>query len=190
MKTMSHLFLSFLVIFLTSSLLAQDKTQLAIDIADAREKSTEQLINYRWQRSTKVYLNEEEKNHTTVKVWFNDEGKMEGSIVDSESFPEEKTIGRESLEQTIGADLNRLYEQTFELVVNYVFLSKENWIELMDLATVTTTDNVVKIDASALLVQGDEIHILIDNNTKLFKSLKFSSSVGDSYTQGINEDHC
>jgi len=43
-KKMVHLILSFFVFFCATSLLAQDKTQLAIGIADAREKSTEQLI--------------------------------------------------------------------------------------------------------------------------------------------------
>ena len=107
-----------------SSLMAQDYTQLALDIADAREESTEQLMNYSWQRTTKIYLNEEEKNHSVVKVWFNGEGKMEGS----------SDGGIENLEETIGVDLNSLYEQIFESVVNYVFLPVEDWIELMDQA--------------------------------------------------------
>ena len=168
------------------SLMAQDKKQLALDIADAREKSTEQLMNYSWQRSTKIFLNEEEKIHTAVKVWFNDEGKMEGSNVSSESSEEQIGVTK-SMEQSIGPDYSILFEQTFELVVNYVFLSKEDWVKSMDNAIVSSENDVVKIDLKDFLVQGDEIHITIDNNTKLYKSIKLSSSVNDIPIKGSLE---
>ncbi len=178
MKKVKHLLLSCFVLTSITSGMAQDQTQLALDIAAARAKSTEQLMNYSWQRTIKIFLNEEEKIHNTVKVWFNDEGKMEGSYVGSESS-EEQLNQSESMEQRIGLDYTILFEQTFELVVNYVFLSTENWIELMDNAVVSADDDVVKIELKNLLVQGDEIHIIIDNNTKLYKSIKLSSSVND-----------
>ena len=83
-----------------TSLMAQDNTQLALDIGNAREKSSEQLIYYSWQRSANVLLNEEEKIHTEVKIWFDDEGKMEGSTEG----------GTESMGQIIGADLADLFD--------------------------------------------------------------------------------
>ncbi|MCK5278600.1 MAG: hypothetical protein KAK04_08680, partial [Cyclobacteriaceae bacterium] len=52
------------------SLTAQDKTPLGLDIANAQEKNRAQLMNYSWQRSAKAFMNEEEKVHTLVKVWF------------------------------------------------------------------------------------------------------------------------
>ena len=163
MKKATRLLLSCFVLASITSGMAQDQTQLALDIADAREKSTEQLMNYSWQQSTKIFLNEEEKIHTAVKVWFNDNGKMEGSYVGSESSEEQIGVTK-SMEQSIGSDYTILFEQTFELVVNYVFLSTKDWIELMDNAVVSAEDDVVKIDLKDLLVQGDEIHIIIDNN--------------------------
>ena len=92
--------------------------------------------------------------------------------------------GIENLEETIGVDLNSLYEQIFESVVNYVFLSEEDWIELMDQATITSEDDVIKIEVNDLLVKNDKIDIIIDNNTKLFKSLVFSYSVKDIPVRG------
>ena len=79
MKKLTFLIISFAVLLSATSLMAQDNTQLALDISSAREKSSEQLIYYSWQRSVNVLLNEEEKIHTEVKIWFDDEGKMEGS---------------------------------------------------------------------------------------------------------------
>ena len=174
MKKSWTLFVISIITLSMSTLMAQDYTQLALDIADAREESTEQLMNYSWQRTTKIYLNEEEKNHSVLKVWFNGEGKMEGS----------SDGGIENLEETIGVDLNSLYEQIFESVVNYVFLSEEDWIELMDQATITSEDDVIKIEVNDLLVKNDKIDIIIDNNTKLFKSLVFSYSVKDIPVRG------
>ncbi len=104
MKKATRLLLSCFVLAMITSGMAQDQTQLALDIADARAKSTEQLMNYSWQRTTKIFLNEEEKIHNAVKVWFNDEGKMEGSYVGSESS--EVQIGvTESMEQSIRSGL-------------------------------------------------------------------------------------
>ena len=177
MKKSTFLLLSLAVLLSATSLMAQDNTQLALDIGSAREKSSEQLMTYSWQRSVNVLLNEEEKIHTEVKIWFDDEGKMEGSTEG----------GIESMGQIIGADLADLFEQTTELVVNYVFLSQENWIELMDRAKVKVEDDVVNIVVSDLLVQDDKIHIIIDGNTNLFSSIEFSSFVEDYPVKGLLE---
>jgi len=59
MKKVTHLLFSCFVLATITSGMAQDQTQLALEITDAREKSTEQLMNYSWQRSTKIFLNEE-----------------------------------------------------------------------------------------------------------------------------------
>ena len=63
-----------------SSLIAQDNTQMGLDIAKAQEKNRAQLMTYSWQRSAKTFSNGEEKMHTLVKVWFSTDGKLESSV--------------------------------------------------------------------------------------------------------------
>ena len=179
MKTITSILLSCFLFATAEILVAQDKTQLALDIAEAQQANTKNLMNYSWQRSSKVYMDGEEKLHQLVKVWFNSEGEMDGSVLSSESSVQKKRGVRGKMQQNKGEDLANLLAESVNLSLKYVFLSKGNWIDLMDKAEVNIEDGVVKIDAKDVLVQGDEVHYLIDESTKLFKSIALSSAVKD-----------
>ncbi len=170
-----------------SSLIAQDNTQLGLDIAKAQEKNRKQLMNYSWQRSAKAFRNGEEKTHSLVKIWFNTEGKMESSVLSSESSVKQQRGVRGRVQQNAGEDLLGLLENVLNLSIKYVFLSKGYWIDLLDMAEVKVADGVVKIDAKDLLAKGDEVHYIIDSSTNLFKSIKISSVVdGKAFTSSID----
>ena len=170
-----------------SSLVAQDNTQLGLDIAKAQEENRKQLMTYSWQRSAKAFSNGEEKNHSLVKVWFNTEGKMESSVLSSESSVKQQRGVRGRAQQNAGEDMLGLIENTLNLSIKYVFLSKGYWIDLLDVAEVKVEDGVVKIDAKDLLAKGDEVHYIIDSSTNLFTSIKISSVVdGKPFTSSID----
>jgi hypothetical protein len=170
-----------------SSLIAQDNTQLGLDIAKAQEENRKQLMTYSWQRSAKAFSNGEEKNHSLVKVWFNTEGKMESSVLSSESSVKQQRGVRGKAQQNAGKELLGLIENSLNLSIKYVFLSKGYWIDLLDVAEVKVEDGVVKIDAKDLLAKGDEVHYIIDSSTNLFKSIKISSVVdGKPFTSSID----
>jgi len=175
------------LLLVSTSLIAQDHTQLGLDIASAQKKNRDQLMNYSWQRSSKIYVNEEEKLHQLVKVWFNSEGEMDDAVLSSESSVKKKGGVRGKIQQNKGQDLANLLAESVNLSLKYVFLSKGNWIDLMDKAVVNIEEGVVKIDAKDLLIQGDEVHYIIDDSTKLFKSVALSSAVKDqSITTSID----
>ena len=169
------------------SLKAQDNTQLGLDIAKAQEKNRAQLMTYSWQRSAKTFSNGEEKMHTLVKVWFSTDGKMESSVLSSGSTVQQKRGVRGKVQQGAGEDLAALLEKTLSSSIQYVHLSKGYWIDLIDMADVKVEEGVVKIDAKDLLTKGDEVHYILDDGTKLFKSINISSVVeGKSYTCSID----
>lgn len=170
-----------------SSLVAQDNTQLGLDIAKAQEENRKQLMTYSWQRSAKAFRNGEEKTHSLVKVWFNTEGKMESSVLSSESSVKQQRGVRGRVQQNAGEDLLGLLENALNSSIKYVFLSKGYWIDLLDMAEVKVADGVVKIDAKDLLAKGDEVHYIIDSSTNLFKSITISSVVdGKAFTCSID----
>lgn len=184
-------FVNILVIILLSasmsSLIAQDRTQLGLDIASAQEKNRVQLMNYSWQRSSKAFSNGEEKNHSLVKVWFNTEGKMENSVLSSESSATKKRGVRGRAQQSAGDDMSTLIEHSINMTSKYVYLTKGNWIDLLDRPGVKVENSLVKIDTKDLLQNGDEVHYVIDENTKLFKSIKITSQVdGKTFTSSID----
>ena len=169
-----------------SSLIAQDNTQLGLDFAKAQEENGKQLKTYSWQRSAKAFSNGEEKHHLLVKVWFNSEGKMESSVLSSESSVKQKKGVRGKVQQSAGEDLLGLIESALNSSIKYVFLSRGYWIDLLDMAEVKVEDGVVKIDAKDLLAKGDEVHYIMDSSTNLFKSVKISSVVdGKPFTSSI-----
>ena len=90
MKKYTCLLLTSIMLFSVNELIAQDNTQLGLDIASAQEKNRGQLMGYSWQRSSKIFMNEEEKTHNLVKVWFNSEGQMESSVLSSQSSDKQK----------------------------------------------------------------------------------------------------
>jgi len=169
------------------SLTAQDKTPLALDIAKAQELNRANLMNYSWQRSSKAFVNDEEKTHSLVKVWFNTEGKMENSVLSSESSVKQKRGVRGKVQQNAGEDMLTLIEHSINTSIKYVYLSKGNWIDLLDRPGVMVENSLVKIDTKDLLQNGDEVHYVIDENTKLFKSINITSHVdGKTFTSAIN----
>ena len=186
MKKLVSTFVIVLISASISSLIAQDNTQLGLDFAKAQEENRKQLMTYSWQRSAKAFSNGEEKNHSLVKVWFNSEGKMESSVLSSESSVKQKRGVRGKVQQGAGEDLLGLIESALNSSIKYVFLSRGYWIDLLDMAEVKVEDGVVKIDAKDLLAKGDEVHYIMDSSTNLFKSVKISSVVdGKPFTSSI-----
>jgi len=170
-----------------SSLIAQDNTRLSLDIGSAQENNMTQLMNYSWQRSAKAFSGGEEKVHSLIKVWFNSEGKMENSVLSSESTVKQQRGVRGRVQANAGEDMAALLEQTLGLTMKYIYLSKGSWIDLMDMAEVKMEEGIVKINAKNLLIEGDEVNYIIDNSIKLFRSVTISSLVGDkAFTSSID----
>ena len=170
-----------------SALMAQDYTQLALEIAKAQETNREQLKNYSWQRSSKAYRSGEEKAHTLVKVWFNSQGEMESTVISSESNVRKQPGVRGKMQQSAGGDLMDLLEKSLNLSINYIYLSKGNWIDLMDRSAVNEGGDAINIDSKDVLVNGDATHFALNGSTKLLTSLKVSSLVdGKPFTSSIS----
>ena len=187
MKKIVSMLVIILISASISSLIAQDNTQLGLDIAKAQEENRKQLMTYSWQRSAKAFSNGEEKNHSLVKVWFNTEGKMESSVLSSASSVKQQRGVRGKAQQNAGEELLGLFENSLHISIKYVFLSKGYWIDLLDVAEVNVEDGEVKIDAKDLLAKGDEVHYIIDSGTNLFKSIKISFVVdGKPFTSSID----
>jgi hypothetical protein len=177
MKNLTQLLSICFVFTAATTLVAQDNTQLGLDIAKAQEQNREQLKTYSWQRSAKAFRNEEEKIHSLVKVWFDTEGEMESTVLSSQSSVKKQPGVRGRMQASEGQDLASMVEHSLGLSFQYVYLSKGNWIDLMDMAEVKVEEAVVVLDAKDLLVKGDEVHFILDDSIKLFKSISLSSIV-------------
>ena len=187
MKKYPYLLLTAFILISVNELKAQDNTQLGLDIASAQEKNKGQLMGYSWQRSSKIFVNNEEKTHNLVKVWFNSEGQMETSVLSSESSDKKKKGLRGKAQKNKGQDITDLLEQSVKIAIDYINLSKGNWIDLMDRAMVLVDNGEVKIVAKSVLEKDDEAQYLLDLETKLLKSVNFTSVVtGKSFTSSIN----
>ena len=186
MKKRSCLLLTAFILFSVNALRAQDNTQLGLDIASAQEKNRDQLMGYSWQRSSKIFVDNEEKTHNLVKVWFNSDGQMESSVLSSQSSDKQKRGVRGRAQGNKGQEMVDLLEQSVKISINYINLSKGNWIDLMDRAMVLVDNGEIKIVAKSVLEKGDDTQYLLDLETKLLKSVKFTSVVtGKPFTSSI-----
>lgn len=167
-----------IMMFSILNVAAQDKTPMALEIAKAQELNRAKLMNYSWQRSSKTFVNDEEKTHSLVKIWFGTDGKMESSVLSSESTGKKKRGLRGRAQQSAGEDMKKLIEQSINTSIKYVNLTKGNWIDLLDRPGVKVENSLVKIDTKDLLQNGDEVHYVIDETTKLLKSINITSQVG------------
>ena len=186
MKKTIILMLSSLLMISMISLTAQDKTPLALDIAKAQELNRAKLMNYSWQRSSKAFVNDEEKTHSLVKVWFNTDDKMETSVLSSESSAKQNRGVRGKMQKNASEDMLSLIEHAISMSIKYIYLTKGNWIDLVDRPGVKVENSLVKIDTKDLLQNGDEVHYVIDETTKLFKSINITSKVdGKAFNSNI-----
>jgi hypothetical protein len=145
-----------------------------------------QLKGYSWQRSSKIFVNGEEKTHNLVKVWFNNAGQMESSVLSAESTVKKKRGVRGQVQKGKGQDMADLLEKSVKKSLSYVNLSKGNWIDMMDRAMVLVDNGEAKIVAKSVLEKDDDAQYLLDFETKLLKSVKFTSVVeGMSFTSSI-----
>jgi len=134
-------------------------------------------MEYSWQRSSKVYLDEDEQFHTVMKIWFKDDGRMDGQLLS----------GSEEDLNNIEGELADLLEQSFSVSADYLFMSKGDLVDLMDKAEIVNEGDDVRITAKDVLVEGDEVHFTIDKSTKLLQSIKLSSVVMDkSFTRSMS----
>jgi hypothetical protein len=102
---------------------------------------------------------------------------MESTVISSQSSVKKQPGVRGRMQASEGQDLVSLVEHSLNLSLQYVYLSKGNWIDLMDRAEVKVEEAIVVLDAKDVLVKGDEVNFILDDSIKLFKSISLSSIV-------------
>lgn len=188
MKTITHTLLVIGCLFVLHPLLAQDqaklaqeKTKLGLEIAAAQGANAAKLMAYSWTKSTKVYEKGEEKSHQLVKVWFNSEGKLEGSTLSSESADQQrkKRGVRGAIQKSAGKSYAELLTEATNQVLAYTTLSKGAWIDMMDKAEVSVKNGVINIAAKDVLMPGDQVLYKFDESTKRYLSVDVSTAAKD-----------
>jgi len=160
---------------------AQEKTKLGLEIAAAQGQNAAKLMAYSWTKSTKVYQDGEEKTHQLTKVWFNSEGKLEGSTLSTESAkqPRPKIGLRGAIQSNQMKSFSELLTEAMNQSMAYTTLSKGDWIDLVDKSRVDVGGGEIKIAAQDVLMPGDKAIYVFDKSTKLYKSVEVSTKVQD-----------
>jgi hypothetical protein len=164
---------------------AQEKTKLGLEIAKAQGENAVKLMAYSWTKSTKVYEKGEEKTHQLATVWFNADGKLESTMISSESASQQrpKRGVRGAIQSNQMKSFSELIAESMKQTQAYTTLSKGSWIDMMDRAKVEVAGAVIKVAAKDVLMPGDKALYMIDKSTKLIQSVEVSTTAQDNPIQ-------
>jgi hypothetical protein len=161
-----------------------DKDKLALDISKADDANTEKLKEFIWKRKSDVSVDGQLKLTVITEFSFDDQGKLQTKIIDTESTVKKKPGLRGKAQENAAEDKMDYIEKSLELATAYTFMTKGQLLDFFNKATVMEKDGVIEVTAVNVNVPGDKLTIHIDSKTNLYLDKKFSSLLGKDLIDG------
>lgn len=161
-----------------------DTQQLALDVSKADAENTSLLKDYIWKRYSTAFVNGEQKATVISEFSFDENGEIQVRVVGGESSIKQKPGIRGRIQENAVEDKLEYVAKALELALAYTYMSKGQLLDFMEKATISEKDGVIEASGNNIYVQGDKLTILIDAQSKLFLSRKFSSTLGKDALDG------
>lgn len=148
-------------IFLVPALMAQvDLTQLSLNIQEKYNQNFATMAQYTWQRNTQVFMKGELKATILANISVGSDGKPVANVIDQTSTTKKKPGVRGAV-QSSEIDKTKTYvENALKLVVEYIFMSKGQMVDLFDKGTVSQLGNNLQVQGYNFITQGDNLQYL------------------------------
>ncbi len=153
-------------------------------ISKADDANTEQLKAFIWKRKSDVSIDGQVKLSTLTEFSFNDAGELDAKMVDAESSVKKKPGLRGRVQQGAAEDKVEYVQKALALSLAYTYMTKGQLLDFFSKATVAEKDGVIEATAGNVYVEGDQLTILVDAKTNLYKKKIFSSSLGKDPVNG------
>ncbi len=178
--------LTLLMLVITSMAFAQiDKEQLALDVSKTDAANTEKLKAYIWKRYSTATVNGEVKATVITEFSFDPEGKLQVKQIDAESTVKDKRGIRGRIQENAMHDNMEYVEKALQLALNYTHMSKGSLLDFFEKAEVKEVGSIYyEITGKNVLQDGDLLTVVVEKETKLFLSMKFSSKVDGDPVEG------
>jgi hypothetical protein len=173
------------ILLLSSAIFAQtDKEQLALNVSKAEAINQDKLKEYIWKRSSNVFIENQLKLTTVTEFKFDENGKLQTTVVDKKSTVKQKPGLRGAAQKSAAEDKADYVQKALELSLQYAFMSKGDMIDFFDKAAITEKDGKIEAVASNVKVKGDKLLLRIDPGTYLIFYREFSSLLGSDLIDG------
>lgn len=166
-----------------------NKEQLALNVSRAEEENLSKLKDYIWKRTSNVFIENQLKLTHVAEFKFNADGKLETTVIDSKPTDKKKPGLRGAAQKNAAEDKAEYVTKSFELAMQYAFLSKGELVDFFDRAALTEKDGLIEATASNVHIKGDKLTMRIEPTTFLIVYKEFSSLLGTDLIDGkLNYD--
>ena len=182
---MKKIFFSLVILLESVVLFAQlDKEQLALDVSNAEAANTEKLKAFIWKRHSTATVDGEVKATVITEFKFDANGKLQADQVGGESNVKQKRGVRGRIQKSAMENNMEYIEKALQLALAYTYMSKGQLLDFFEKGTVTEKGNTIEVTAGNVYMEGDNLTVLLNKETKLFINKKFSSMVDEDPIDG------
>jgi len=166
-----------LIGFTASAQIDPDKLSLAI--SDAEEANLEQLMEFMWKRYSTVTVDGEVKLEAISDMSFDEDGKLQATVVDADSDVKMKRGIRGKVQKNAIENKLEYASQALEMAIAYTYMSKGQLLDFFEKAEISEQDGVIQAVAGDVFVKGDKLTVWVESATNLFTKKQFESFLGD-----------
>jgi hypothetical protein len=171
-----------------TSLFAQDKTGLSLQVSAAAAANRAQLKNYVWTRTIQVFIDGKLKNTITSSVSIGPDGKMVTSATTSVATDPPPTGGiRGNIARKKIKEIKDYVDTAVKTSVKYMYMNKGDMVNYFDAATISQSGKTINIAGSNVKQPNDQVTMSVMTGSLAMINQSFKSTVvGDAISGSAN----
>lgn len=155
-----------LFFFLVPVMMAQvDLTQLSLKVQQKYDQNFAAMAQYTWQRNVQVFMKGELKATMDASISIGSDGKPVAHVLDATTTTKKKPGVRGAIQSNAIDDTKTYVENALKLVIEYIFMSKGQMVDLFDKGTVSQLNNDLQVQGYNFIVQGDNLKYLYNSES-------------------------
>ncbi len=173
---MKKISVTIIIIMVSTFAFAQiDKEQLALDVSKADAANTEKLKAFIWKRHSITSVEGEVKSKVINELSFDEKGELQVTSIGAESAVKQKRGIRGKIQKNAMEDNAEYVGKALQIAMAYTYMRKGQLLDFFEKGTVIEKGNTIEVAASNVFMPGDKLTVLLDKETNLYISKKFSS---------------
>jgi hypothetical protein len=157
---------------------------LALALANAQKANQAAITKWSWKVKANLNMEGESKATNVVEMRFNTEGKLDATLVSSESNMEQKRGIRGKAQANQIEDFEKYLEGVLKHSFQYIFMSKGTLVDVFDGAKITQGAENIDVAAADVFVKGDQLSMAMNPKDNLPYKLSFKTTLGEDTITG------
>jgi len=183
MKINIFLFAVFAIYSLTG-FAQMDKDQLALTVSKVDAENMEKLKEYIWKFHADVSGEGGAKTTLVSEFSFDENGDLSIKVVDGQTNIQKKPGVRGRMQQNAIEDKLAYVSKTMKYALAYTYMTKGQLLDFFDKADVTEKNGVLVASGKNVYVEGDQLTVRMDAESKFYLSKSFETKMGEDPISG------